>query len=341
MFSRLFASLFIFCFFSLSVAANNNPFAKKESIDIGADVSWKIDKKRVLATKTAKDSKGNYYHLTFNNKQLKLLVTSDAAGTSPKTFAQMEVKNVMIDGKQNQVFNWCLNNQQKHNRFLQQGLSVKKGVCVINGGAGTFVIKLNKDTLAALKKGNSLTMMLKPYRAPLDLKYDISDFDAIYMALNAHSGPVVAKAKAKPKAVKSNKKCKVAAPVKYKNIQPMVYDCNNAGAKSTAEAGMAKLINQEKAKERKLQAEREKQKKLAEEKKQKALAAKLKQEELLKVEAAALAASQAQQEKIGGEIADKMISMCEKYWSKGEHRCYCQKYIEHAPSEIQANSTCK
>ncbi len=41
------------------------------------------------------------------------------------------------------------------------------------------------------------------------------------------------------------------------------------------------------------------------------------------------------------EIAQKMIKMCEKYWSKGEHRCYCQKYIEYAPDDIQKNSTCK
>ncbi len=341
MFSRFFISLFILCFYSLNVAANDNPFAKNESVDIGKDVSWKVDKKSASATKTGSDAKGNYYHLQFNNKQLKLLVSSDAAGADPKAFAQLEIKDVKIDGKQNPVFKWCLNNQQKHNRFLQQGLSVKKNICTVNGGAGSFIMSLNKDTLASLKKASRLTITLKPYRTPLDLKYDISDFNDMYMALNARPAPATAVVAKKPAAVKSKKKCNATAPAKYKNIRPVGYDCDNAAAKSKATASIAKLVSQEKAKEKKLAAEREKQRKLAEEKKQKELAAKLKQEELLKAEAAALAASQAKQAKIGGEIADKMIAMCKKYWDKGEHRCYCQKYIDRAPSEIQAKSTCK
>ena len=67
----------------------------------------------------------------------------------------------------------------------------------------------------------------------------------------------------------------------------------------------------------------------------------MKQEELLRAEAAAIAASQAKQAKIGGEITMKMVRVCKKYWDKGEHRCYCQKYIEHAPKSIQESSTCE
>ena len=104
---------------------------------------------------------------------------------------------------------------------------------------------------------------------------------------------------------------------------------------------MSKSVAAEKEKQRKLAAEKEKQRKLAEEKQQQELAAKLKQEELLQVEAAALAASQAKQAELGGEITQKMLKVCEKYWNKGEHRCYCQKYIEHAPKSIQASSTCE
>lgn len=84
----------------------------------------------------------------------------------------------------------------------------------------------------------------------------------------------------------------------------------------------------------------EKQRKLVEQEKQKALAEKEKQEKLLQAEAAAIAASQAKQAKISDEISMKMIKVCEKYWNKGEHRCYCQKYIEHAPASIQESSTC-
>ena len=344
MFSRFFASLFILGFFSLNAAAMNgdNPFAKNESVQAGKDISWKVDKKNARATKTASDGKGTYYHLQFNNKQLKLLVSSDAAGADPKGFTQLQIQDVLIDGEQNPVFKWCLNNQQKHNRYLQQGLSVKKNICVVKGGAGTFVLNLNKDTLASLKKGSSLSIMLKPYRTPLELSYDISDFNDMYVALNARAAPVATTAAVGKAAKPKNKKmCKVTAPAKYKNIQPMEYECDSAAAKSKAEAGVVALVNQEKAKEQRLAAEREKQRKLAEEKKQQELALKLEQEELMKAEAAALAASEAKQAQIGTDIADKMVSMCEKYWSKGEHRCYCQKYIDSAPSEIQANSTCK
>ena len=104
---------------------------------------------------------------------------------------------------------------------------------------------------------------------------------------------------------------------------------------------MTNLVNQEKERQRKLAAEKEKQRKLAEEQKQKALAAKLKEEERLQAEAAAIAASQAKQAQIDSEITQKMVGVCEKYWNKGEHRCYCQKYIDHAPAIIQASSTCE
>lgn len=318
----------------------DNPFAKNESVQAGKDVSWKVDKKNTLATKTASDGKGTYYHLQFNNKQLKLLVSSDASGTDPKGFTQLQIQDVQIDGEQNPVFKWCLNNQQKHNRYLQQGLSVKKNICIVNGGTGTFVMNLNKDTLASLKKSSNLSIMLKPYRTPLDLSYDISDFNDMYVALNAKAAPV-ATAAAASKVAKPKKMCKAAAPAKYKNIKPLEYECGNAAAKSKAEAGVVTLVNQEKAKEQRLAAEREKQRKLAEEKKQQELALKLQQEQQLQAEAAALAASEAKQAQIGSDIADKMVSMCEKYWSKGEHRCYCEKYIDSAPAAIQASSTCK
>ncbi|MBT8438921.1 MAG: hypothetical protein KJO91_04280, partial [Gammaproteobacteria bacterium] len=140
---------------------------------------------------------------------------------------------------------------------------------------------------------------------------------------------------------KTVKKCWAGPPAKYKNIKSVEYDCDDAASKLDAETWVTKLVNQEKAKEQKIAAEKERQRKLAEEKKQKALAEKLKQEQLAKAEAAAIAASQAKQAQLGGEITQKMLSVCKKYWDKGEHRCYCQKYIEHAPSSIQANSTCE
>ncbi len=350
MFNQFFLSLFIMCVFSFNVSAknNNNPFAKTESLLIGKDISWKIDNQAVRATKSMGDGKGNYYHLQFDNKQLKLTISSDMEGLSPKKFSQLEIKDVVIDGKQNPLFNWCLNNQQRHNRFLQQGLKVKKNICIVNGDAGDFAIRLNSNTLISLQQGAELLILLKPFRTPLALHYDISDFEDMVIVLNAKPAPIVAKEVPAPATVEHPKKtimptkkeCWVSPPVKYKNIKPVKYDCDDEREKINAEAWLTKQVNQQKAKQQKRAAESERQRKLAEQKKQEELAEKLKQEELLQVEAAAIAASEVKQAEISGEITQKMLKVCAKYWSKGEHRCYCQKYIEHAPAEIQASSTC-
>jgi len=344
MFNRFFASLFLLFFFSFNVSAasGENPFAKNESLNIGKDIAWNIDKQEVLATKTVNDEKGTYYHLQYDNKQLKLSISNDEKGNDPKQFSQLEVKDVAIDGVQSPLFKWCLSNQENHSRFLQQGLSVKKNVCVIDGNAGTFIINLNKDTLLSLQNGNRLLVLLKPFRTPLELNYDISDFKDMYLALNSKpEAPVVKPVAAVAAATKPNKKCWAGPPAQYKNIKSVEYDCNDVSAKLDAETWVTKLVSQEKVKEQQLAAEKEKQLKLAEEKKQKELAEKLRLEEQKKAEAAAIAASEAKQAAIGGEITEKMISMCDKFWSKGEHRCYCQKYIDHAPASIKASSTCE
>ncbi len=345
MFKRLFVSFFVLSCFSFNVfaRAGDDPFAKSDTLTIGKDISWKIDKNSGQAIKSSSDSKGAYYHLSFDNKQLKLNVSDDAAGVKAKSFSQFEIKDIQIDGQQSPLFKWCLNNQERHSRFLQQGLKVKKNVCVIDGSAGSFAMRLNKDTLMSLQAGSRLVITLKPFRTPLELNYDISDFKDMYLVLNARRAvvaePVVAVAPAA--ASKPIKKCLLSPPAAYKNIKSVEYDCSNAAAKKDAQISLTRLVDKEKEKDRKLAAEKEKQRKLDEEKKKKAIAAQLKQQEALQIEAAALAASKEKQAKISNEIAQKMIGVCEKYWSKGEHRCYCQKYIEHAPVEIQASSTCK
>ncbi len=338
-------------FANVSIANSNNPFAKNKSVNIGKDVNWNIDKESVLATKSSSDGNGSYYHLQFDNKQIKLFVSSDAQGASPKSFTQLEINNVQIDGKQSSLFKWCLNNQQRHSRFLQQGLTVKKNVCVVNGNTGSFVMRLNRDTLAELKNGKRLSIVIKPFRTPLDLNYDISDFDNMILALNAKPAAVFAAQAVNNAAANSNKKCWAGPPAKYKNIKSVEYDCSDATAKNDAETWVIKLVNQQKAKDQKVAAaqakdlaeknkERERLRLLAENKKQKQLAEKLKLEEAVQIEQAAIAASVAKQAQIGDQITQKMLKVCDKHWSKGEHRCYCQKYIEHAPSNIQANSSC-
>lgn len=346
MFKQLLVLVIVSCCLSVNAFAKrgDDPFAKSDVLEIGKGASWKINKSAKRATKSSAEHKGAYYHLKFDNKQIELYASSDAAGNQAKEFSQFEIKDIQIDGEQSSLFRWCLNNQERHKRFLQQGLKVAKNICVINGSAGRFVMRLNKDTLKALHQGSRFEITIKPYRTPLVLDYDISDFKEMYATLNAKPAAVAAAPVVKaPVAARSvsYKKCKATAPAKYKSIKPVEYNCIDVKAKTNAEASIAKQVNSEKEKEKKLAAEKEKQRKLAEEQKQKEMAAQLKKEQLLAAEAAALAASEAKQAQIGGEIAQKMIKVCEKYWSKGEHRCYCQKYIDSAPAEIQASSTCK
>ncbi len=340
----------ILCFMSFNAIAksSDSPFAKKNTLNIGKDISWKIDKESVLASKSATDDAGTYYHLQFDNKQLKLLISDDAAGHSAKKFNQFQINNVRIDGKQSPLFRWCLKNQQRHSRFLQEGLSVKKDICVIDGGAGTFIMRLNKATLQSLQEGSRLSILTKPFRTPLELNYDISDFKDMVLALNARPAPLVtmpiavSAENAKPK---QGRKCWAGAPPKYSHIKSVEYDCDDAVSKKDAELWLTKLVTNEREKQGKLDLEKESKRQLAAKQQQKAQANKLRQQALLQAEAAAVTAavavSEAKQAVIGGEITAKMVAVCDKFWRKGEHRCYCQKYIEHAPESIQSNSTCE
>lgn len=329
--------IFLGLFISFHASANN-PFAKSESFDIGTDVHWSIDKENHVSSKS-KGSSGHYYHLYFDNKQLDLVLTEDAAGKQIKQYDQLDIKDVKIDGKRSVLFQWCLDNQESQDRYLQQGLAVKNNICVSDGSKGSFVMRLDGGTLESLKNGRELQIVLKPYRTPLVLRYELADFKQMYTELNTKIVPAAVAAPAPAKAEPVAKSmCFSKPPAKYKSIKPVEYDCADISAKKAADQKVDTLVKIQKDIEAK-------QRKHAEEKRQKELAAaeaaRKQQEEKMRLEAAAIAASQANQEKIGSEITEKMVSMCEKYWNKGEHRCYCQKYIDHAPAEIQANSTCQ
>lgn len=317
----------------------DNPFGKIETLDVGNDVAWNVDKANGSARKSA-ELKGTWYHLEFDNRQLVMQLSNDQAGNDPKSFTQLEVKELSIDGKSSALFQWCLNNQQRHNRFLQQGLAVKKDICKVDGGAGKFVMKLDRDTLAQLKQSSSLAVVLKPYRTPLEVSYDMADFNAMTSALNAKPASVAAAATPAAKPAVAAKKCEASAPAQYKSIKPVVYNCDDAGAKTAAESSINKQVAQEKDRQEKLAAEKEKQRKAAEARKQKELELQLANEKKLQAEAAALAASEAKQAQLNSEITNKMVDMCSKFWSKGESRCYCEKYIEFAPSGIKPNPSC-
>lgn len=341
MFNRFFIVLTLALFTGADALANN-PFAKSEVFIIGKDAGWSLDRVAGTATKTKADKNGGYYHLRFDNKQIELLVSQDEEGNKPRIYNQLDIKDVRIDGKQSALFRWCLNNQESHDRFLQQGLSVKSDVCVSDGSRGSFIMHLDSTTLDTLKAAKEVTIILKPFRTPLELRYDFTDFDEMTVALNARddsADPSLVTASVPAVAIPNVKQvCFSSPPVEYSSIQPVEYECDDLAAKSKADGIIENLVRHQ-------QELAEKQKRLAEEKRQKEIAAaeaeRLKLEEQKRAEEAAIAASQANQQAINNEIVAKMVAVCDKFWSKGEHRCYCQKYIDHAPGDIQANSSCQ
>ncbi len=340
---RFFIALAVFCLSASVIAKNsNNPFEKGASVDIGRDAAWVIGNK--TATRSGSDS-GTFYHLFYDRKLLRLRITKSAQDSeaAAKRHDQFTVNDVLLDGKRLPVFQWCLNNQERHKRFLQQGLKVKKEVCKNQGEVGTFTMRLNVATLDMLKKGKKLTYKLKPFRSNVSVIFDISDFSGIVAKLNTAPPPAIAKSQPKPSGVATAavaKKCKASPPTGYSEVKAVEYNCADSAAKKKATASVGTAVSKERERKKKVAAERE-EKRLAQEK---ANATKLANqkvaEEKLASEQAALAASAAQQQAISSDIAGKMIAMCQKKWDKGEHRCYCEKYVSHAPKAIQESSTC-
>ena len=111
--------------------------------------------------------------------RLRLTGSSQDSQYAARQFEEFAVYDVKIDGNRIDVFQWCLNNQVKHNRFLQQGLSVKKGVCQNLGEQGSYVMRLTKETIDALGEGNSIEYELKPFRTKVLVKFSIDDFDRV------------------------------------------------------------------------------------------------------------------------------------------------------------------
>ncbi len=332
---------------SQAIAKSSNPFDKTIVVTAGHDVTWQFGEQ--TATKSVKGADDTWYHLFYDGMRLRLRLTGSSHDSqyAAKQFEDFSVLDVKIDGNRLDVFQWCLNNQEKHNRFLQQGLSVKKEVCQNLGEQGSYVMRLTKETIDALDKGNIIEYELKPFRTRVLVKFSIDDFYKVnnefkkqYEAKLAASRPAaepaavvpvakVAAPKPKPKA-----KCNIGPPKGFPEVKTISYDCDDVAARKSARAEVDSEVNKIREQRNKAEAE-------AERKRQEAEAARLAKEEALRKEQEALAASAAVQAELSSDIAKKMIAVCEKNWAEGEHRCYCEKYIKYAPASIKANSSCK
>ena len=339
---RVFICLAILITGSQVTAKSPNPFDKAIMVTAGHDVTWQFGEQ--TATKSVKGADDTWYHLFYDGLSLRLRLTGSRQDSqyAARQFEAFEVFDVKIDGKRLDVFQWCLNNQEKHNRFLQQGLSVKKGVCQNLGEQGSFVMRLTKETIDALDEGNTIEYELKPFRTRVLVKFSIDDFYKAnnefkkqYEAKLAESRPKAEPARIAPVAASKRKsKCKIGPPEGFSEVKTISYDCDDVAAKNSARTSVDSEVNKIRDQRNKAEAEAASKRKQAE-------AARLAREEALRKEQEALAASAAVQAELSSEIAIKMIAVCEKNWAEGEHRCYCEKYIKYAPASIKADSSCK
>jgi hypothetical protein len=226
---------------------------------------------------------------------------------------------------------------------LQQGLKVKQDVCSNQGEKGAFIMRLNAATLDALGKGKALSFKIKPFRSSINVNFDISDFSEAAARLSAKAVVVQKEATPAPseKKVIAPKICKASPPKDFIKIKPVEYACDDAAAKAKAEAGIEAVVVKERELKAKLAAENERKRQEEEAaKKAKELADKKAEEERLAAEQAALAEVEASKLEMNNEITNKMLAVCMKKWEKGEHRCYCEKFLEHAPAGIVSDPSC-
>jgi hypothetical protein len=356
--SRIFVYLFILITSSQVIANNNNPFNKTIVVTAGHGVSWQFGDQ--TATKSVRGADGTWYHLFYDGLRLRLRLTTSAedAQTSARQFEAFAVYDVKIDGKRADVFQWCLNNQDRHDRFLQQGLSVKKGICQNIGEHGTFIMRLSQDTLNALNSGEKIDYELKPFRTTVRVEFGINDFEQANREFSRQRqarlvasqpkveppamlapAPAALAAMPKPKSrPKPKARCTLDPPAGFAEIDSIEYECNNVEQRIDAQATIDLKV--ERIYEQRSKAAAEAERKRLEAARQQAEEARL-AEEKLKQEQAALAASAAVQAELSSDIAKKMIAVCQKNWAVGEHRCYCEKYIQFAPANIESNPGCK
>ena len=328
------------------VLADDNPFEKGENVNVGNN-EWLIKDK--TATRSG-SSDGDFYHLFFDRKQLRLRITAGAEDSeiSAREYQNLAIEDMQVDGKRLPLFQWCLVNQQKQSRFLQRGLKVKQNVCDNQGEKGTFVLRLNAATLDALKNAKTLTFKIRPFRTSINVNFDISDFQDMVAKLstkvNVVQKPEVPAPVVVPDKIVAVKKCKANPPRDFIKIKAMEYACNDAGAKAEAEASVEAAVVKERKHQEKVAAERERKRKEAEQaaaaKLAKELADKKAAEDKLAAEQAALAATEASKLEMNADITNKMLAVCQKKWASGEHRCYCEKFLEHAPAGIQSDPSC-
>lgn len=332
---------------SVFAVAGSNPFAKTEEVNIGADIDWDITEDTI--SKAAASDDGSYYRLTLEQQRLVFHISNASARESHKSFSHLGITELAVDGERLPVFQWCLNNQDRHNRFLQQGLKVRDDVCVNDGQSGEFTVRLNRQTMEKIENGERLVISIRPFRTTIDINYDISDFKQAVAVRQVKNNKVETAAvvpvsattlqavEIKPAAVKM---CEANAPQGFANIASVEYVCSDNADKSKAQRSINAAVAKEKQRRKQVTAEKEKKRLAAIAAKKKQEQERLRAEQEEQAEQAAIAASEEKHHQVMDALTEKMVGVCNKMWSKGKHRCYCEKFIQYAPADIKSDPSC-
>ena len=332
-----------------------NSFTKVEEINIGADIDWQIDDTAVSKAVLIDSDEG--YRLSIGMRQLTFQIDSSSdAGIQAKRYVHLAIEDFAVDGERLPLFQWCLDNQSGHDRYLQQGLSVKDNVCLNQGGS--FTIQLNRTALEKIENAKRLSFIISLNDTLTTINYDISDFKQAIAIQQAQQGAIentdvtvsaiglptvntTQSVEIKPAEVRL---CTAKAPKDYTSIAAIEYVCDDKSDKARAENKIASAVAKEDKRRQNIAAEKERRRlaaiaakkaadKKAEQERQKAEQAKQAEEQ-------AIAASQKKHQQVMDELTEKMVDVCNKIWVKGKHRCYCEKFIQYAPEGIESDSSC-
>ncbi len=337
--------------FRAEAVSGGNPFDKRTRIFAGAGMDWTLVDEELR--KSSANEAGTYYHLFISDDELRLRLSATSDPEQRRAYKSLAIEDLKVDGKRLPIFQWCLNNQPGNDRFLQQGLSVSQDICDNRGAEGEFILRLDDPTMQQLQQGKRLAFEIKPYRSRVEVNFNIADLAAAQAILEASKAPpepppVPASLMAAPKptapavpVIKAEpvKMCDARAPAGY-DISAESYVCNDPSDRIRAKKVITAAVNKEKARRAQVAQQQAERKRAAEEAERARQQALLEQQKAEAAEAAAIAASELNQQAIQNQLTEKMLGVCNKMWARGKHRCYCQKYIEHAPPDIQSSSTC-
>jgi len=235
---------------SLSIQAAN-PFQKTIDFEFPDSVSWSLIRKDT-AVKTGEVKDGSnrlFFHLSINNKQLKLRFSkNDPTGQviNSRGLNSLVIEDVLVNGNRLPLFHWCINNQNAESDKFKQGTPVSRNACINEDG--DFIINLDNKSQQLLKNAQTLEFVTEPFRRTEKLKFGMAGYVAIMKKLEKPAPVVPVKVAPKPvikqKAVvkKEIKMCSVSPPAEYKTLKSVDYPCLDAAKKTAAEIKMNQQV---------------------------------------------------------------------------------------------------